>query len=189
MPVTYNIKQITNHSSSLVDDRNISNIEVGSQGVLTVTSMPTAPLKGEIVFYVGPTTAEYTTDTYYKYVDDVWEELTYTRPLQPIGKVKYKRFDPGVPVIKFGFCMNTNSGIGFPIYISKTNSFDDAVCLYLGKTGMYEWQPEEWRDVNDEGYNTEQTAEVQIQTFWLPYSVTDPAENEYKFDFVLDYVI
>lgn len=84
-------------------------------------------------------------------------------------------------VIKFGFCMNSNPGIGFPIYINGTD--DNINRFYLGKTGMLEWQPEDWQDVNvDEEIRT---AVYPIHTFYIPIGTTD--ETYKDFDFVLDY--
>ena len=96
-------------------------------------------------------------------------------------EINYKQFIPTSPVFKFGFCMNTNSGIICPIYLKREGSetYDEFV---LGKTGMYEWQPEDWTDVNDD--NEPRTAECNIVGFELPFSIPD---SKYKIDFVLDY--
>ena len=78
-------------------------------------------------------------------------------------------------VFKFGFCMNSNSGIDFPIYINGHQ-------FYLGKTGMFEWQTEDWEDVNT---GEEDTAIYYASEFEFPVGTTD---GEYSdFDFVLDY--
>ena len=86
-------------------------------------------------------------------------------------------------VIKFGFCMNTVSGIGIPFYI---NELDETHKFYLGKTGIYEFQPEDYRNIN-EGTEVE-TAIYPVSSFYLPYAILDENENiVVGFEFVLDY--
>jgi hypothetical protein len=60
------------------------------------------------------------------------------------------------PISKFGYCTNDNEGMNYPIFIV----FDDGAEkeFQIGKTGMFEFQPDEWRDVNDD--DEERTLEV-----------------------------
>ena len=88
-------------------------------------------------------------------------------------------------VQKFGFCMNSNQGIGFPILLNESNNI-----FYLGKTGMFEWQKEDWQDVNGK---TEEERELHEATYplyriYVPYTAVDDDGLEYgPFDFVFDY--
>lgn len=97
--------------------------------------------------------------------------------------VYYKHVDSALlgegNIFKFGFCMNSNSGIDFPIYVNG-NQF------YLGKTGMFEWQTEDWEDVNAETEEEKSGTAIYYATnFDFPVGTTD---GEYSnFDFVLDY--
>lgn len=50
-------------------------------------------------------------------------------------------------VFKFGYCANNNEGMNYPIFI-KLKGEGDFRTIYLGKTGMYEFQTENWKDVN-----------------------------------------
>ena len=62
-------------------------------------------------------------------------------------------------VFKFSYCINDNQGLNYPIFIVFSTGEEKE--FRIGKTGMYEVQPEDWRDVNDE--NIEQTAMVYIK--------------------------
>ena len=63
-------------------------------------------------------------------------------------------------VFKLGYCTNDNEGMNYPIFLRFSTDQDDDPDheFQIGKTGMFEFQPEEWRDVNDD--DTERTAEV-----------------------------
>lgn len=59
-------------------------------------------------------------------------------------------------VFKLGYCTNDNEGMNYPIFLVFSTGEEKE--FKIGKTGMFEFQPEEWRDVNDD--DTERTAEV-----------------------------
>ena len=60
----------------------------------------------------------------------------------------------GYPTIfKVGYCTNSNEGKYYPIFFGVDG---EEKTIYLGKTGMYEFQPEEWVDENDEDSKTEE---------------------------------
>lgn len=49
-------------------------------------------------------------------------------------------------VFKFGYCINDNYGLYFPIYLT-INNIEKA--FYINKdTGIFEFQPEIWKDIN-----------------------------------------
>ena len=76
-------------------------------------------------------------------------------------------------VFKFGYCANNNQGMAYPIFLTLNNEEKE---FQLGKTGMFEFQPEEWQDVNDEEPVT-QTAEVYLSAVLVPSDIP----------FVIDY--
>ncbi len=59
-------------------------------------------------------------------------------------------------VFKLGYCTNDNEGMNYPIFLVFLTGEEKE--FQIGKTGMFEFQPEEWRDVNAD--DTERTAEV-----------------------------
>ena len=69
-------------------------------------------------------------------------------------------------VFKFGYCTNDNQGMNYPIFLTL-NGVETQ--FQLGKTGMFEFQPEEWKDVNDD--NTERIAEVALSQVLVPDEV------------------
>ena len=50
-------------------------------------------------------------------------------------------------VFKFGYCVNNNIGLGYPIFLGINENEPEE--FQIGKTGMFEFQPEEWLDEND----------------------------------------
>lgn len=88
-----------------------------------------------------------------------------------------------IDIDKFGYCVNDNQGINYPIYINfKDDREDNEICFYIGKTGMFESQPEEWTDVNENIMDNDtetitRTAFVSIDYLLVPENVP----------FVLDY--
>jgi hypothetical protein len=69
-------------------------------------------------------------------------------------------------VFKFGYCTNDNQGMNYPIFLTLNGVETE---FQLGKTGMSEFQPEEWKDVNDD--NIERTAEVSLSQVLVPDEV------------------
>ena len=65
------------------------------------------------------------------------------------------------PLNKLGYCCDPR-GIGYPIFISiynKETQQSKETKFEVGKTGMFEFQKYEWRDVNKDP-NTEYIAEI-----------------------------
>ena len=58
--------------------------------------------------------------------------------------------DAGIQIDKLGYCVNDNEGINYPIFINFTSPNNDIYeDFQIGKTGMFEFQPEKWMDVNE----------------------------------------
>lgn len=79
--------------------------------------------------------------------------------------------------IKLGYCTNNNEGMNYPIFLIFVNGGEKE--FEIGKTGMFEYQPEEWEDVNDD-------INKEIKTSNTPVSQIKVYEGV---SFVLDYVI
>ena len=69
-------------------------------------------------------------------------------------------------IFKFGYCTNNNTGIDYPIYLTL-NGIETQ--FFIGKTGMFEFQPEEWRDVNDD--DEERTAITYLSQVEVPADI------------------
>ena len=69
-------------------------------------------------------------------------------------------------VIKLGYCTNNNEGMNYPIFLTFVNGGEKE--FEIGKTGMFEYQPEEWEDVNDDTnkeIKTSNTPVTQIKVY------------------------
>ena len=74
-------------------------------------------------------------------------------------------------ISKLGYCTEVR-GIGYPIFLTingKKTSFE------IGKTGMFEFQDEEWRNIN--GDNIERIAQILVSEVRVPAGI----------NFTLDY--
>lgn len=60
-------------------------------------------------------------------------------------------------VVKFGYCCEVK-GINYPIFLTINNVEKE---FKIGKTGMFEFQPEDWKNINDP---EEEEAEIKIYT-------------------------
>ena len=56
-------------------------------------------------------------------------------------------FENKVP--KLGYCANDNEGMNYPIFLVFDGEGDTDHEFQIGKTGMFEFQPEDWDDVNN----------------------------------------
>lgn len=81
-------------------------------------------------------------------------------------------------VNKFGYCVNDNEGINYPIFI-KTDSDGNAKKIYIGKDGMYEFQSDNWFDSNAEDTDT-RTIEINLTEVWVPAVVPFVIDYAYK---------
>lgn len=93
---------------------------------------------------------------------------------------------PTIKINKLGYCVNDNEGINYPIFINFTSpegTGTDYIPFQIGKTGMFEFQPEQWMDVNenvedeDDEEAEEKIASVDVYCLLVPADVP----------FVLDY--
>ena len=97
----------------------------------------------------------------------------------PNGDVKtvpYITALDGSQIVKLGYCCEPK-GIELPIYI-KTNDGKGYREIQVGKTGMYEMQPELWHDINKPDTEKEETTVI----------VTGVRVPE-RIEFTLDYVL
>ena len=105
--------------------------------------------------------------------------------------VIYKIIDNGYisqGIEKFGYCCEPKA-ISYPIWLVlregnnlNTKSFE------VGKTGMFEVQPENWTNVNDPTAE-EETMTVDVVEIKVPWQwKKDPNPGPHGFNFKLDYV-
>ena len=76
---------------------------------------------------------------------------------------------------KMGYCCEPK-GIGYPIYLTINGT--NETTFYIGKTGMLEFQPEEWTDLNSEEPEVKET-DVFVTEVKVPAGIA----------FTLDYII
>jgi hypothetical protein len=93
-----------------------------------------------------------------------------------------KHVSPGVGVpakiTKLGYCTNDNESMNYPIFL-YLNGETTPTTFYIGKTGMFEFQDEEWKDVNDEEQEETETMSVYVTQLEVP--------KKEGFRFCLDY--
>lgn len=94
---------------------------------------------------------------------------------QILDDVPYRMIEFEQPVFKLGYCTNDNEGMNYPIFLEINEQGADFQEFQIGKTGMFEFQEEEWLDVNAD--NIERIASVFINKVLVPDNVP----------FVLDY--
>ena len=81
----------------------------------------------------------------------------------------YKIIDQSMlkqPIFKMGYCTEVK-GIGYPIFLTIEGNEKE---FQIGKTGMYEFQPETYIDINDED-SEERTAEVEVTSIAVPAGI------------------
>ena len=88
---------------------------------------------------------------------------------------KYVVAVTGKNIIKFGYCCETKGHI-YPIFLQMNGAYTQPT--YIGKDGMYEMQPEVFKDANNTEA-VESTSDVTITEIMVPASI----------DFTLDYVV
>lgn len=69
-------------------------------------------------------------------------------------------------IFKFGYCTNSNQGMNYPIFLILNNVETE---FQIGKTGMFEFQPEQWQDVNVP--TEEETAQVSLSGALVPANI------------------
>ena len=93
-------------------------------------------------------------------------------------------------VFKFGYCVCNNIGLGYPIFLGINGN--EPVEFQIGKTGMFEFQPEEWLNENDDEHSELETMQVSLTQVLVPkqsWSDDDVATRgeAIKIPFVIDY--
>ena len=99
-----------------------------------------------------------------------------TFPNGDVKTVPYITALDGSQIVKLGYCCEPK-GIELPIYI-RTNDGKGYREIQIGKTGMYEMQPELWHDVNKPDIEEEETTVV-VTGVRVPKGI----------EFTLDYVL
>ena len=87
---------------------------------------------------------------------------------------EYKTALTNVEIIKMGYCCEPK-GIIYPIFLEINGQYEQ---IKIGKDGMYEMQPEDWIDINDEEAE-EKRSDVKITGIRVPANL----------NFTLEYVI
>lgn len=107
--------------------------------------------------------------------------------------VDYKQFGQGgnINVYKFGYCCE-NRAIQYPIFLSfdGNNTFQK---FAIGSTGMFEFQPETFKDADDIEAEEKQV-KIKITGFQAPFydelsEVKDPERADQGFIQKVDYAI
>ena len=68
-------------------------------------------------------------------------------------EIEYKTALSNVEILKLGYCCSQN-GIIYPIFLEMDGEY---IQINMGKDCMYEFQPEQWKNVNDEEPKTKTT--------------------------------
>ena len=76
-------------------------------------------------------------------------------------------------ITKMGYCTNDNRGKNYPIFLTLNGTETE---FQIGKTGMFEFQPESWKNINDDDQE-ERVATVALSEVKVPVG----------FNFCLDY--
>ncbi len=134
----------------------------------------------------------------------IFEEQNYKTDFVTIGKtivdcpyyvITQNMLGPG-DIFKFGYCVNNNIGLGYPIFLGiNGNEYKE---FRIGKTGMLECQPEEWLDENDPEDTEVKTMKVSLTEVLVPKqswndndviynSLGDPINPPITIPFTIDY--
>lgn len=82
----------------------------------------------------------------------------------------------GEGVSKFGYCVNDNQGINYPIFICFSNEDTSGEPFQIGKTGMFEIQKEELPNVSET-----ENPDIEVKVYKILVCTRVP--------FVIDYYI
>lgn len=96
-------------------------------------------------------------------------------PIRPVRKnIIYKTAIDGINILKLGYCCE-NKGIIYPIFLQMNGTYKQ---FQIGKNGIYEMQPENWKNVNDPN-SEDKTSTITITGVRIPKDI----------NFTLDYVV
>ena len=104
------------------------------------------------------------------------EEIQIDFP-EPGNTYIYNRMIPEHSFTKMGYCCEPK-GIGYPIYLEFSNNSSQGKRFYVGKTGMFEFQDEVWKDINES--EEEYTASVTCYAVWVPKNIKFTLEYSYE---------
>ena len=90
--------------------------------------------------------------------------------------VPYKIAVTGKDIVKLGYCCSPN-GIIYPIILTING---DENQIFVGKECMFEFQPEQWEDINAE-VEEEKTSDVIVT------EVKVPADIKFTLEYVTEY--
>ena len=88
-------------------------------------------------------------------------------------------------VSKLGYCCSPN-GIGLPIFLTNKNNITRKI--FIGQTGIFEFQPFSMKLEDEELDFIETIAEIEIISISVPLLVTNEKNNSFPINFVVDYV-
>lgn len=89
---------------------------------------------------------------------------------------KYVIAVTGKNILKFGYCCEMKGHI-YPIFLKINGSYTQPI--YVGKDGVYEMQPETFKEEDEQGEIIETTSDIIITEIMVPQGI----------DFTLDYVV
>lgn len=110
-----------------------------------------------------------------KGADPVDPPILFSIPGDDSEIPKYVIAVTGKQILKLGYCCE-NKGHIYPIFLKMNGSYNTPI--FIGKEGMYEMQPEAFKDINN-SESTEFTSNVIVTEVMVPAGI----------DFTLDYVV
>ena len=85
---------------------------------------------------------------------------------------------------KFGYCCEPKA-IPYPIFLT-INGIEKE--FQIGKTGMFELQPDTWQNINDDS-SIEQEINVIVTEIKVPWRFNEPNDENYQgYNFKLDFI-
>lgn len=92
-----------------------------------------------------------------------------------LNDIEYVEVLGGLEIIKLGYCCETRGNV-YPIYLTIDGQ---PVEINISSSGMYEFQPELWTDINDTSDQNQYTTNIVVTSVKLPKGIR----------FTLDYVL
>ena len=85
---------------------------------------------------------------------------------------------------KFGYCCEPKA-IPYPIFLTINGTEKE---FQIGKTGMFELQPDTWQNINDDS-SIEQEINVVVTEIKVPWRFNEPNDENYQgYNFKLDFI-
>lgn len=91
-------------------------------------------------------------------------------------------------VVKIGYSCRP-SITRFPIFLTYPNNSEE-YCIYIGKTGLFESQPDTWLDINNENPKAreEQKSIVEVTSISIPWCYPNGISTFNEYESIIDYV-